>query len=196
MMEVPDTAAFPVKDHISPVIDDGQRDQLSWVPPLKRIMTDSSDKDDRQRTKHRNDDRRRQRRRSSKQRKRSYSSDSSSSSTKKKRKKKRAKRMKERVMIEQGKSVEMVVAPVEAPATVTVAKKNPMIPMTKESWERQQSQITEVYDEQSGRYRLVRGSGEIIERIVSRSNHESINRTATRGDGASFSRCIFATVKK
>lgn len=116
--------------------------------------------------------------------------------TKKKRNKKHAKRTKESELIDQTKNVEVVVDPVEARITVTVAKKSPMIPMTKEAWEQQQAQIREVYDEQSGRYRLVRGSGEIIERIVSRSNHESINRAATRGDGASFSRCILATVKK
>ena len=162
-------------------------------------MTDPSDTDDRQRTKRKSDGRRRrQRGGSSKQRKRSYSSDSSLSSTmtKKKRNKKHAKRTKESELIDQTKNVEVVVDPVEARITVTVAKKSPMIPMTKEAWEQQQAQIREVYDEQSGRYRLVRGSGEIIERIVSRSNHESINRAATRGDGASFSRCILATVKK
>jgi hypothetical protein len=74
--------------------------------------------------------------------------------------------------------------------------RTPMVPMTKAEWERQQAQVKEVYDEESGRYRLVRGSGEIIERIVSRSSHDSINQAATRGDGSSFSRSIFETLKK
>lgn len=47
-------------------------------------------------------------------------------------------------------------------------------------------------DEVSGRYRLVRGSGEIIERIVSRNDHQRINQTATQGDGSSFSNHIFS----
>ena len=35
--------------------------------------------------------------------------------------------------------------------------------------------------------RLVRGTGEIIERIVSRNDHQRINQIATRNDGLSFS---------
>ena len=65
-----------------------------------------------------------------------------------------------------------------------------MTPMSREEYEAQQSQIREVFDEESGRVRLVRGTGEIIERIVSRDSHEQINRRATRGDGSSFSRNI------
>ena len=70
-------------------------------------------------------------------------------------------------------------------------RKRMMIPMTKEEWEKKQSQVTEVYDPQSGRYRLVRGNGEIVERIVSREMHQSINQQATRGDGVSFSSSIY-----
>jgi hypothetical protein len=39
----------------------------------------------------------------------------------------------------------------------------------------QQAVTREVYDEETGRYRLVRGTGEIVERIVSKSDHERIN---------------------
>ena len=60
--------------------------------------------------------------------------------------------------------------------------------MTRDQYKELQSQVREVYDEESGRYRLVRGTGEIIERIVSRDDHQSINQRATRGDGVSFSR--------
>ena len=35
-------------------------------------------------------------------------------------------------------------------------------------------------------HRLVRGDGEILEEIVSEAKHKEINRTATKGDGASF----------
>lgn len=66
-----------------------------------------------------------------------------------------------------------------------------MTPISREEYQAQQSTIREVYDEQTGRYRLVRGTGEIIESLVSRSQHETINRQATSGDGASFSRDIF-----
>eukprot|EP00980_Cylindrotheca_fusiformis_P024858 scaffold12617_cov91-Cylindrotheca_fusiformis.AAC.2 len=63
-----------------------------------------------------------------------------------------------------------------------------MVPMSKEEYEKEQSRIRQVYDPESGRYRMVRGTGEIIESIVSRADHLRINQQATRGDGASFSR--------
>lgn len=70
-----------------------------------------------------------------------------------------------------------------------------MVPMTREQYEAQQSTVREVYDEETGRTRLVRGTGEIIERMVSRQDHERINQTATRGDGAGFSRTIFSKLR-
>lgn len=65
-----------------------------------------------------------------------------------------------------------------------------MVPMTKDEYDANQAKIREIYDPGSGRMRLVRGSGEIIERIVSRSEHQRINQIATAGDGASFLRGI------
>lgn len=70
------------------------------------------------------------------------------------------------------------------------SKAKSMVPMTREQYEKQQSTIREVYDPVSKRYRLVRGTGEIIERIVSKSDHEKINKIATRGDGINFAQCI------
>jgi len=66
-----------------------------------------------------------------------------------------------------------------------------MTPMTREEYETQQSQIRQVFDPETGRYRLIRGMGEIIESIVSWSQHAAINQMATRGDGASFARQIY-----
>ena len=65
-----------------------------------------------------------------------------------------------------------------------------MIPMRKEEYEAEQSKVREVYDFESGRIRLVKGTGEIIERIVSRDQHQQINKVATTGDGMSFSRAV------
>jgi hypothetical protein len=70
-----------------------------------------------------------------------------------------------------------------------------MVPMTREQYEAQKSVIREVYDEETRRTRLVRGTGEIIERIVSRSDHELINQQATRGDGSSYTRHIFSATR-
>ena len=62
--------------------------------------------------------------------------------------------------------------------------------MTREQYQAQQSQIRQVWDEASGRMRLVRGTGEIVESIVSRSQHAAINQQATRGDGSFFAHNI------
>lgn len=61
-------------------------------------------------------------------------------------------------------------------------------PLTKEEYEARQSVIRKVVDPETGRTRLVRGEGEIIEEIVSREKHKDINRQATRGDGNAFQR--------
>lgn len=74
------------------------------------------------------------------------------------------------------------------------SKRGMMVPMSKAEYEKQQSQVRQVYDPESGRYRMVRGTGEIIESIVSRADHQRINQQATRGDGASFSRSALAAV--
>jgi hypothetical protein len=81
-------------------------------------------------------------------------------------------------------------------ATPRQEKAKSMIPMSREQYEAQRATIREVYDEQSGRYRLVRGTGEIIERIVSRSQHTSINQQATQGDGRSFARGVFDAARR
>lgn len=56
-------------------------------------------------------------------------------------------------------------------------------PLTKEEYEARQSVIRRVVDPETGRTRLVRGEGEIIEEIVSREKHKDINKQATKGDG-------------
>lgn len=65
-------------------------------------------------------------------------------------------------------------------------KAKSMAPMTKEEWDKRQSVVRKVYDEETGRHRLIKGDGEIIEEIVSRDRHKDINRQATRGDGDYF----------
>ncbi|CAD6202643.1 GSCOCG00009694001-RA-CDS [Cotesia congregata] len=61
-----------------------------------------------------------------------------------------------------------------------------MAPMTKEEWEKRQSVVRRVLDESTGRYRLIKGDGEVIEEIVSRDRHKEINKQATKGDGNYF----------
>jgi Nuclear RNA-splicing-associated protein len=71
-----------------------------------------------------------------------------------------------------------------------------MAPMSREEYERQQSQVRQVLDVETGRMRLVRGTGEIIETMVSRAQHAAINQQATRGDGSSFARNVFHAAAK
>ena len=61
-----------------------------------------------------------------------------------------------------------------------------MRPMTQAEWEAQQSVVRRVYDEETGRTRLIKGDGEILEEIVSRKQHLAINKRATLGDGLAF----------
>ncbi|KAF0033884.1 hypothetical protein F2P81_013950 [Scophthalmus maximus] len=61
-------------------------------------------------------------------------------------------------------------------------------PLTKEEYEARQSVIRRVVDHETGRTRLVRGEGEIIEEMVSKEKHKEINKQATKGDGNAFQR--------
>jgi len=67
-------------------------------------------------------------------------------------------------------------------------KRSRMAPMTKEEWEKQQSQVRREFDEDTGRMRLVKGSGEILEECVSKERMLQINKQATQADGHSFQR--------
>ncbi|XP_016325933.1 ADP-ribosylation factor-like protein 6-interacting protein 4 isoform X1 [Sinocyclocheilus anshuiensis] len=59
-------------------------------------------------------------------------------------------------------------------------------PMTKEDYEARQSVIRRVLDPETGRTRLVRGDGEILEEIVSKERPKEINKKSTKGDGDAF----------
>lgn len=59
-------------------------------------------------------------------------------------------------------------------------------PETPEEYKARQSQIRREIDPITGRSRLIKGDGEILEEIVSRERHLSINKQATRGDGQFF----------
>lgn len=56
-------------------------------------------------------------------------------------------------------------------------------PMSKQEYEKLNSQIREVRDPKTGRVRLVRGEGEILEQIVSKEEQQKIRRLATAWDG-------------
>lgn len=56
-------------------------------------------------------------------------------------------------------------------------------PMSKQDYDKVNSQIREVRDPKTGRVRLVRGEGEILEQIVSKEEQQKIRRLATTWDG-------------
>lgn len=70
--------------------------------------------------------------------------------------------------------------------------KNYMAATTPAEYAAQQSVLRKELDPETGRVRLVKGTGEIIEEIVSKSRQQEINREATRADGASFQRGLAA----
>jgi len=72
------------------------------------------------------------------------------------------------------------------PASLPPTKRAAMAPMSFAAYRAQQAVVREVFDEETGRMRLVRGTGEIIERIVSKEQQRAINKRATEGDGLSF----------
>jgi hypothetical protein len=53
-------------------------------------------------------------------------------------------------------------------------------PMRPEEYAKLQERVREVYDEKSGRYRLVKGDGEIIERIVTKQQQQEIIKTVLK----------------
>ena len=71
-------------------------------------------------------------------------------------------------------------------SSTSVEKMPVRVPMTREQYEAEQSVVREVLDPTTNRIRLIKGTGEVIERIVSRSEHAAINALATRGDGCRF----------
>lgn len=184
----------------------------------KRKKKKSRKEERRSRRRERDQRKRRKKKRHDSSSSSSYTSDdssSSSSSSDRKRRKKRKRKKEQKTRTNEDKNIvedqsvpdEVLqrkastvasakpVAP-EAPSTNSEPKRKAMVPMSREEYEKEQSKIREVYDPLSGRVRLVRGSGEIIERIVSSTTHRQINSQATSGDGYAFSRGIYNRLKK
>ncbi|OWF52154.1 ADP-ribosylation factor-like protein 6-interacting protein 4 [Mizuhopecten yessoensis] len=114
---------------------------------------------------------------------------------KKKKKKKAKKKLKEAKRVQENSNKEIQEPSVTKPTVVQKKQEGKALsgpaprvlkPMTKEEWEKQQSVVRRVYDPETGRDRLIKGDGEVIEEIVSRERHKEINQQSTRGDGLFF----------
>jgi hypothetical protein len=71
----------------------------------------------------------------------------------------------------------VVPAPASAPAVPAPG------PMTKEMYEREANKVRQVFDPNTGRVRLVKGTGEILEQMVSKAEQKRIRELSTRWDG-------------
>jgi len=80
----------------------------------------------------------------------------------------------------QGQESQSLGPPRAEPPASTKSKKGPV---TKEVFEEEQKKIREVFDPATGRVRLVRGDGEILESIVTSKEQQRIQHLATRWDG-------------
>ncbi|CAD6993892.1 ADP-ribosylation factor-like protein 6-interacting protein 4 [Ceratitis capitata] len=69
-------------------------------------------------------------------------------------------------------------------------------PVTPEEYEKRQSEMRRVVDPSTGRVRLIRGEGEVMEEIVSKERHAKINSLATETDGLVFQKNTIGTIKK
>lgn len=69
-------------------------------------------------------------------------------------------------------------------------------PETKEEYEKRQSIIRRVVDEETGRTRLIRGDGEIIEEMVTKERHIKINKNATKTDAQNFEKNSIRRARK
>ncbi len=47
-----------------------------------------------------------------------------------------------------------------------------------------------MFDAETQRWRLIKGTGEVLEEIVSKQRHEAINKASTAGDGAAYARAL------
>merc|ERR1711936_471124 len=130
-----------------------------------------------------------------KKKKKSSSSDSDdsedSSILKKKKKKKEKKKKKGKRAVEE---LNASIAELEEKTrkipqkTSDKVNRDKRVPMTKEDWEKQRAVVRREFDSDTGRVRLVKGTGEILEECVSKDKQREINKQATLGDGVAFQR--------
>merc|ERR1719357_1585889 len=108
---------------------------------------------------------------------------------KEKKKKKKSKKRKDRKAEDE---LNASIAELEEKTRLARVKddRNSRVPMTKEMWEAEQAVVRREFDSDTGRVRLVKGSGEILEECVSKDRQREINKQATVADGTSFQRDI------
>jgi hypothetical protein len=71
------------------------------------------------------------------------------------------------------------IQPIQQTKQVAPPPRRRLGPLSDAEYEEQRNRLREEYDPSTGRMRLVRGDGEIVERIVSREQHRAINAIAT-----------------
>ncbi|KAK9504483.1 hypothetical protein O3M35_010805 [Rhynocoris fuscipes] len=143
-------------------------------------LSENSDKSLKKSKKHKKKSKKRCKRYSS-----TSSNDSSSDSSSLDRHRKKSRKKKLKKVKKKNPKKQIIIGP-EVPNNLEDVSVKRMAPETKEQWEERQKVIRKVYDEQTGRYRLIKGDGEVLEEIVPKDRHKEINRQATIGDGQYF----------
>ncbi|XP_055700157.1 ADP-ribosylation factor-like protein 6-interacting protein 4 [Phlebotomus papatasi] len=133
--------------------------------------------------KHKHKDHKKHKRRSSSS---SSSSSSSDSSSGRKMSKEARKAYKEQKKLQKKMKKAAKKAGTNYDIPINLMNSTARAPETRDQWEARQNVIRRVVDPVTGRERLIRGEGEILEEIVSRDRHRDINRQATASDGAYF----------
>ncbi|RZF38090.1 hypothetical protein LSTR_LSTR006489 [Laodelphax striatellus] len=108
------------------------------------------------------------------------------SKKKRKKEKKEKKRKKKDKSHDKEEKIKEMIGPTVSEASSQSGASSAYRPMTKEQWEKSQSVVRRVLDPETGRQRLVKGDGEILEEPVSKSRHREINKQATASDGSFF----------
>lgn len=115
----------------------------------------------------------------------SGSSDSGSDEKhkRKKHKKDHKKKTKDVKGLKVGESSKAITTPPGEDFSIPIHLMKNKAPETREEYEKRQSVIRRVVDPETGRTRLIKGDGEILEEIVTRDRHREINKLATQTDG-------------
>ncbi|KAI8835419.1 nuclear RNA-splicing-associated protein-domain-containing protein [Chytriomyces cf. hyalinus JEL632] len=82
------------------------------------------------------------------------------------------------------------------PSVSSSRKSSVMAPQRPEEHVAEMNKLRRELDPMTGRIRLIKGTGEVVEEIVTKKQHVEINQQATRGDGAAYSSILHSLVRE
>ncbi|KAJ3252972.1 hypothetical protein HDU77_004834 [Chytriomyces hyalinus] len=84
----------------------------------------------------------------------------------------------------------------QRPSVSSSRKSSVMAPQRPEEHVAEMNKLRRELDPMTGRIRLIKGTGEVVEEIVTKKQHLEINQQATRGDGAAYSSILHSLVRE